>query len=661
MRICCWNGSPVNKSFCIALAPLVLVFFLASSATAQTGKPKIAILDFLNNSGGAVKAQEVEYLAEVVRGAARSALPARQFILMTRNNILELLPPGRTLGDCAGDCAVETGRKLGARYVVTGEVTMFAHELRSVLQLYDTEEGNLLIQERVGGEGLSALEAQLESAAHKLLLPLRSGHVSDVGSLGRAGPLGGGGQAWAPGGTAEVVVSFSSDPVGAWVEIDGQPVAETPCKRPLVPGVYQIGIKKVRYVAHTAVLKVEPGMQGVSVTLTPDFGWLTVSSDPAGLKVRIDGKQAGQTPLAKLELDTGVHDVLVVSPFYYDEGRRVVMGRGEHKRLAVSPVPRNGGLKVLAVDADGNAAAGKVIIDEVDFGETYAPLTVLIGPHRLQVTSQSGEWSGTVTITERELQEVQVTLASSDLATGLADLKLVSIPAGSFTMGSPSGEDGRFDDEVQHLVTLTHGFLMSRTEVTQAQYEAVMGDNPSDHEGADLPVEQVSWFDAVKFCNALSKREGLSLAYRINGNGVTWDHSANGYRLPTEAEWEYACRAGTATRFHTGDRERDLGKAGWYDGNASGETHPVGEKSANSWGLYDLHGNVWEWCWDLYGDYKIGRATNPAGPVQGSYRVLRGGSCYYSARGCRSAFRDGSAPGSRYWNDGFRVVRSSFE
>jgi formylglycine-generating enzyme required for sulfatase activity len=238
------------------------------------------------------------------------------------------------------------------------------------------------------------------------------------------------------------------------------------------------------------------------------------------------------------------------------------------------------------------------------------------------------------------------------------DNDMVRIEPWSFTMGSPGDEPDRDRDENQHQVTLTQGFLMSATEVTQAQYEAVMGSNPSEFKGASRPVEQVSWYDAVKFCNALSEREGLTAAYNVSGEDVTWNRDADGYRLPTEAEWEYACRAGTTTRFHSGDDDSDLELVGWYDGNSGLETHDVRTKQPNAWGLYDMHGNVWEWCWDWYGDYG-GNATDPAGPRSFLIRVLRGGGWYYNAQSCRSALRFSNFPDDRYSFNGFRVVRSS--
>jgi formylglycine-generating enzyme required for sulfatase activity len=236
----------------------------------------------------------------------------------------------------------------------------------------------------------------------------------------------------------------------------------------------------------------------------------------------------------------------------------------------------------------------------------------------------------------------------------IAPANMVRINGGTFTMGSPASEPNRGSNETQHRVTVS-GFSMGKYEVTQEEYEAVMGNNPSNFKGSKLPVECVSWYDAVEYCNRQSRKEGLTPAYTINGTNVTWNRSANGYRLPTEAEWEYACRAGTTTAYNTGASISD--STGWYWDNSGRKTHEVGKKPANAWGLYDMHGNVYEWCWDWYGDYDRGSQMDPAGRSSGSYRVFRGGSWNGKAWGLRSALRYVSSPSVWISTHGFRLVR----
>ena len=213
------------------------------------------------------------------------------------------------------------------------------------------------------------------------------------------------------------------------------------------------------------------------------------------------------------------------------------------------------------------------------------------------------------------------------------DIVLVPIPAVEFMMGSPESEEGRNDNnETQHRVQITKPFYLSAYEVTQAQYQDVMGNNPSHSKGANKPVEKVNWSDAVEFCRKLSDEEGAE------------------YRLPTEAEWEYACRAGTATAYSFGDDTSQLSKSerevamryAWYKANSGNTAHAVGEKLPNSWGLYDMHGNVWEWCQDALG----------------SRRVLRGGSFFHLPRLGRAAYRHIVQPDNRNHSEGFRLART---
>ncbi len=224
-------------------------------------------------------------------------------------------------------------------------------------------------------------------------------------------------------------------------------------------------------------------------------------------------------------------------------------------------------------------------------------------------------------------------------------MTFVYCPPGTFMMGSPEYEHGRKADETQHQVTLTKGFYMQTTEVTQGQWRAVMYNNPSHFKdcGDKCPVEQVSWDDCQEFIRNLNSRD-----------------LGKGYRLPTEAEWEYACRAGSTTAYYFGDSDGSLGDYAWYASNSGGIEHPVAQKQPNAWGLYDMHGNVWEWCADWYENeyYANSPNTDPVGLDSGSYRVSRGGLWSDDARACRSANRGADPPGRRDIDIGLRVVAS---
>lgn len=257
-------------------------------------------------------------------------------------------------------------------------------------------------------------------------------------------------------------------------------------------------------------------------------------------------------------------------------------------------------------------------------------------------------------------------------------MKLVLIPSGQFTMGSAPGDLQSDDDEKQFQVSISKPFYMGATEVTQGQYQKVMGLNPSsfkdskDNAGsANRPVEQVSWEDAVEFCKRLSMMPDEKQNKRV-------------YRLPTEAQWEYACRAGQKGPFGFDSGTGELGQFAWFANNSGDKpidsqevwkatkeeldeylkvlkenrcrTQPVAQKKPNAWGLYDMHGNVWEWCADWYSDYPKGQATDPSGPQKGTDRVVRGGGFHFQSQDCRSAERHGSFPANRVDDLGFRVV-----
>ena len=233
--------------------------------------------------------------------------------------------------------------------------------------------------------------------------------------------------------------------------------------------------------------------------------------------------------------------------------------------------------------------------------------------------------------------------------------EMVEIKGGTFMMGSPEDEEDRYDDEVQHEVTLTREFLMMKYTVTQALWESVMGENPSLFRGASRPVECVSWFDCIDFANQLSEKEGLQKVYERDGSEVKMNLEANGYRLPTEAEWEYAARGGE-DYIYSGSNNVD--EVAWYYGNSGEETYGVGQKKVNGYGLYDMSGNVFEWVWDWYGEYPRDSQTDPLGSPSGSSRVLRGGSWIDDPESVRVSYRYCVGPTSRYDNLGFRLGRS---
>ena len=280
-------------------------------------------------------------------------------------------------------------------------------------------------------------------------------------------------------------------------------------------------------------------------------------------------------------------------------------------------------------------------------------------------------------ITVEPTEAAAVSAASDQKDPASVEDNFILIPAGSFMMGSPDTENWRIDDEVQHEVNVS-AFYIDPYETTQEEYERLMGGNPSLNIGADLPVEQISWLDAVSFANAKSVDAGLTPAYVIKGNEVTWDRSANGYRLPTEAEWEYACRAGTITPFNTetsvSTEEANYWGSYPYEieenyfnksaletkpGSSRGRTVTIGSYPANALGLYDMHGNVNEWTWDYYGPYDAENISDPTGPENGTRHVYRGGGWNDFAKNLRSAYRAAGQSDMKSFNLGVRLVRNA--
>ncbi len=360
----------------------------------------------------------------------------------------------------------------------------------------------------------------------------------------------------------------------------------------LAAGMYVIEGKLDGY--HDSKTTINIGKQEAKTVtlpaLVPMYGTLSVNYKPIGAEVWLDGKQLGSSPDIFKNILAGKHALTIKKSGYSDHSETVTLTEGETKSLS-------GTLQQGAVATTTPIASGSV---------------------------NSGSLGGNQTFTVKGVQ-----------------FTMIAVEGGTFTMGATpeQGSDAESDEKPTHTVTLSN-YYIGETEVTQALWEAVMGNNPSYFKEDNLPVENVSWNDCQEFVKKLNALSGLK------------------FRLPTEAEWEYAARGGKKSRGYKYSGSNNIGDVAWYGDNSAHKTHPVKTKQANELGIYDMSGNVWEWCQDWYGRYSSDAQTNPTGPATGSGRVLRGGSWRSIAGGCRSSLRCYDSPDYRDDGLGFRLVLS---
>ncbi len=347
---------------------------------------------------------------------------------------------------------------------------------------------------------------------------------------------------------------------------------------------------------------------------------------------------------------------------------KVIRERGQEKEGGDQPY---GHLLIQSLPIDLRVQIPAIGFDSLKSKDEVTLGPLVVDEYRVLFFGLGKNWSAQIKIYDKETTKVFVNLLKGTIRNYTEEIRIAPgehfkvwklgiemrwCPKGSFRMGSPFSEDGRYSDESRHDVTFTNHFWLGKHEITQDQWTAVMGTNPSSFKGANHPVDRVSWEDATEFCRRLNERERK--AGRLLAGWA--------YQLPTEAQWEYACRAGTNSAFAFG-KSLSSSQAN-FDGNypygdaPNGpylrRTAPVGSYQPNAWGLHDMHGNVYEWCRDWYGKYPLEGAYDPVGPSQGSLRVLRGGSWFYFGRNLRSASRYWLAPTCRNFILGFRLSLS---
>jgi len=456
-----------------------------------------------------------------------------------------------------------------------------------------------------------------------------------------------------------VIIKFESDPAGASVSVDGMPMGKTtPFQKSFPAGTHRVIMALDEYKLSVSDITFSSNGQIVKSVMIPTYGYLTVTSTPSGIPVQLDGLPIGSTPILSRRVSEGGHELILGDDCWLKATNSINIESGVTRTVNQTMNSRTAGISVTAIDAiTGDDLIAKISDDNGKIlGETPFSGTVPLCTRSITVDASGYSQSKPVlSLVEGSVASISAKMQKG--GSGKYGMKL--IPAGTFQMGSTNGES---DERPVHTVTVS-SFYMDSTEVTQREYSRLMGTNPSNFSGDNKPVEQVSWWDAIKYCNARSREAGLTPVY--NETSGSCNFSANGYRLPTEAEWEYACRAGTTTKYYWGEstskstisQYANYDSTSYYFGESSSlyGTHAVATNRPNSFGLYDMSGNVWEWCNDWKGRYSSGSQTDPRGPTTGSRRVGRGGGWSYGPVLLRSAFRNRYGPTDVCNDLGFRV------
>ena len=571
------------------------------------------------------------------------------------------------------ECYVQAAEGLGARRIVQVDLTLEKGNVFASAQVVNLKKEVLVTY--AGMCSAEPLHENVRVEIEKMVAYLIKHSVGEGGQKVREPRSG----------TEYGSLSITTKPAGATVYLNGENKGKSPLKIEGLPiGELVLTLQYEGYSPVTKMVTIDGGDLKVDEKLAPMAGTLEVTSNPPSAEVLVDGRYGGETgkkPLMIPGLPVGRCELVLRLRKYEDYSVPVTIKFNQTTKLHAVMVGSVGKVQILTnldglvVESDGeNQGTTK---SGIPFFFSAEP-----GQHEISLRRNGGKIlssrilevpaGGVVTYDALDLvQELEPGEVWSD---GLVNM--VAIPTGSFLMGSPESDSGRDSDEVLHKVEISRSFLIGQYEVTQGQWKEIMGTNPSYFQncGSDCPVETVSWYGAVMFCNRLSEKESLEKCYEVEecqgtlgsgcGRGIWWcdgDYKCvevrfkglgcKGYRLPTESEWEYMSRAG---RSNPGD----LNKVAWYSDNSGSSTHPVGQKQANYWNVYDSLGNVWEWTWDYYDSYSGDGTTDPTGSSTGSFRGVRGGGWGYPTLDCRSANRDSGAAVSRSASIGFRLSKS---
>jgi len=450
---------------------------------------------------------------------------------------------------------------------------------------------------------------------------------------------------------------IQSEPSGADLYIAGKHAGTTPYNNNRYPsGSVFVTLKKELYLPlkNQRVIIRDEKITRKTFSLKADFGELIVDCEPDQSKVRLydtNGKLViSETSPCKIKIRAGQYTLKLSKTNYEDLEYQVNIANNSIERITRKQARLRKKIGQINVTTKPFKRGADIYIDNIKMGKVPKTIELPVGTYNVKVKYKNQTGSQEIQIKDKDASNVIVNLqgGTGKTFTNSLGMTFVYIKPGRFMMGSPADEPFRDYDEFQHEVILTKGYYLQTTEITQGQWQAILGRNPSRFSscGRDCPVERVTWARVQRFIKKLNRKENTSR-----------------YRLPTEAEWEYAARAGSDNAFANGgiteercDLDFNLNRMGWYCGNSGYKTHPVAKKLSNAWGLYDMHGNVYEWCQDRYADYTKSIVTDPVGPWFGGLGVVRGGGWDYDARNCRSADRGRILPGYRDYYLGLRLA-----
>ena len=437
-------------------------------------------------------------------------------------------------------------------------------------------------------------------------------------------------------------VTFKVQPANATITIDNGfelPISNGSFTIKLPKGRHSYVVKADKHHSQSCEFDVVDNSKEVSVSLKVDGAMVSLTA-PNNAEIWVNGQKKGEGNWSGL-LYSGLYTFESRKEGYRNSrlSQRITSATASQSYTLPAPEPIYGSLMV-----DGTPLTADVILDGKHIGTLPLKLgNILVGNHTLTISKQGyADYKQTVTIIEGKTANINATLKKGGANANIAGFDMVLVAGGTFTMGATAeqGSDAESDEKPTHSVTVSD-FYIGKYEVTQSQWKAIMGSNPSKYIGKNNPVENVSWNDIQEFIKKLNAKTGKR------------------FRLPTEAEWEYAARGGNQSKGYKFSGSNSISDVAWYYDNSRRKTHPVGQKTPNELGIYDMSGNVYEWCQDWYGDYSSSSQTNPTGPSSGSFRVVRSGSWSSYACGCRVSDRSSSFPERRFYGRGFRLACSS--